>query len=79
MNYALQSIDEEDTPDELKKKFEQKVTGGYAEEIVESGEDVKFDVSDGKASYAEIMGKTEDSKDPYINEGPMYLVAPIQF
>lgn len=72
LNYALQSIDEEDTPDELKKKFEQKVTGGYAEEIVESGEDVKFDVSDGKASYAEIMRKTEDSKDPYINEGPMY-------
>ena len=72
LNYSLMSVDEGEEPPDLKKKMESKRANGYAEEIVDSGDDVKFEVSDGKATYAEVMKRHEESQGDYSNEGPIY-------
>lgn len=72
LNYTLYSVDEGEEPPELKKKLEGKRADGYAEEIIDKGDEVKFEVSDGKATYAEVMKRHEESQGNYENEGPLY-------
>ena len=71
MNYGVKTIDEDDEPPELLPLLENSATDGFAEEIIEDGEDVQFEVSEEK-SYSEIMKKAEETKLQYDNVGPIY-------
>jgi hypothetical protein len=72
MAYALISVDEGDEPADFVTKSAMKTSGGYAEEIIDTGDDVKFDVSDGKATFSEVMKRHEEAQSMYVNEGPIY-------